>query len=82
MVFKSCWNHHFMPKVCGLEFDLKNEIAKLDKVALHGEFQKYTSNESEASGSSSHMAFGSCVSCQRGGNELAYEIPFLPSLEN
>ena len=54
----------------------------MDKVALHSEFENYTSNESEASGNSSHMAFGSCVSCQRGGNELAYEIPFLPSLEN
>ena len=81
MAFKICWNHHFMAKACGLEFGLKNESAKLDIKLPHGEFQKYTTNESETSFNSSHMAFGSCVSCQTGGNELALEIPILPSLE-
>jgi hypothetical protein len=81
MVFETCWNHHFMPRPCGLEFGLKNESAKLDIKLPHGEFQKYSSNESAPSCNSSHMSFRECVSCQIGGNELACEIPFLPSLE-
>ena len=82
MAFKICWNHHFMAKACGLEFGLKNESAKLDIKLPHGEFQNYTSNESGTSCNSSHMSFRECVSCQRGGIELACEIPFLPSLGN
>ena len=57
------------------------KVQKLDKVQLHSENENGISNEGETSGNSSHMAFGSCVSCQRGGNELACEIPILPLLE-
>ena len=63
MVFEICWNHHFMPKVCGLEFDLKNESAKMDKVQSQGENENGASNESETSCYSSHMSFRECVSC-------------------
>jgi hypothetical protein len=71
MVFKICWNHHFMPKACNLRFGLKNEMAKMDKVAFTCDFANYTTNESETSFNGSHMVFGGCMSCQTGGNELA-----------
>jgi hypothetical protein len=70
-----------MPKACNLRFGLKNEMAKMDKMQIHSEIENGLSNEHETNGNSSHMAFGCCVSCQTGGNELASEIPILPSLE-
>ena len=82
MAFEICWNYHFMAKACNSRIGLKNESAKLDIKLPHGELQKYSSNESAPSCNSSHMSFRECVSCQIDGNELACEIPFLPSLGN
>jgi hypothetical protein len=69
-----------MPKACNLRFGLKNESVKLDKMQIHSEIENGLSNEQKTNGDSSHMAFGRCVSCQTGGNELACESSILPSL--
>ena len=81
MAFEMCLNHHFMARLHNLRIGLKDGSCKMDKMQIHGEIENGLSNEHETNGNSSHMAFGCCVSCQTGGNELASEIPILPSLE-